>query len=123
MKNPNVEPKYVKPLKKICMTIGQLPSSYLETMSYYEMLVWFVEFLRNQVIPALDNNAEAVRELQQLYVELKDYVDNYFKYDNIKDIINKIINQAIEDGTLYVGMNYISEEERLNIVLTREGDE
>ena len=98
MNNPNVEPKYVKPLKKICMTIGQLPSSYLETMSYYEMLVWFVEFLRNQVIPALDNNAEAVRELQQLYIELKDYVDNYFDNLDVQEEINNKIDEMVESG-------------------------
>lgn len=100
MKNPNVEPKYVKPLKRICMTIGQLPSSYLETMSYYEMLVWFVEFLRNQVIPALDNNAEAVRELQQLYVELKDYVDNYFNNLDVQEEINNKLDEMLENGEL-----------------------
>ena len=58
---PEIKVGYVTPLKKICMTIGELPSSYLETMTYYEMLVWFTEFLRNKVIPTVDNNAEAVQ--------------------------------------------------------------
>ena len=44
--------------------------SNLETMSYYEMLVWFTEFMKNQMIPALNTNAEAVQELQTLYEEL-----------------------------------------------------
>ena len=41
---PDTKVDYVSPLKKICMTIGQLPTSYIETMSYYEMLIWFIEF-------------------------------------------------------------------------------
>ena len=69
----DIDVQYVSPLKKICMTIGELPTSYLETMSYYEMLVWFTEFLKNQVIPTVNNNAEAVQELQSLYEELRTY--------------------------------------------------
>lgn len=91
---------YVTPLKKICMTIGELPSSYLETMSYYEMLVWFTEFLKNQVIPTVNNNAEAVQELQTLYEDLKTYVDNYFDNLDIQTEINKKIDELVEDGTI-----------------------
>ena len=53
----------VLPLKKICMTIGEIPTSYLETMTYYEMLVWFIEYLKNNIIPTINNNAEAVQEV------------------------------------------------------------
>ena len=100
MNNPNVEPKYVEPFKKICMTIGELPTAYLETMSYYEMLVWFVEFLKNKVIPTVNQNAEAVQELQQLYVELKNYVDNYFESTDFQAMVNEKIDEMVEDGTL-----------------------
>lgn len=100
MNNPNINPKTINPLKRMCMTIGQLPSSYLETMSYYEMLVWFVEFLKNQIIPTLNNNAEAVRELQQLYIELKEYVDNYFDSTDFQSMVNQKIDEMAESGEL-----------------------
>ena len=57
----------VTPLKKICMTIGELPTSYLETMTYYEMLVWFTNYLRDNIIPVVNNNGEATHELQVLF--------------------------------------------------------
>ena len=96
---PSIKPTYIPPLKKICMTIGQLPSSYLETMSYYEMLVWFVEYLRNTIIPTIDNNSEAVTELQNLFVELENYVNNYFD-NNFPELIDEKIDELVEDGTI-----------------------
>ena len=64
--------------KRFCMTIGELPTSYLETMTYYEMLVWFTEYMKNTIIPTINNNGLAVQELQDKYIELKSYVDDYF---------------------------------------------
>ena len=107
----DIDVKYVSPLKKICMTIGELPASYLETMSYYEMLIWFVEFLKNQVIPTVNNNAEAVQELQSLYEELRQYVNNYFDNLDVQEEINNKLDEYLEDGTLqrlidnFIGFN------------------
>ena len=104
----NVNVQYVSPLKKILMTIGELPSSYLETMSYYEMLVWFTEFLRNQVIPTVNNNAEAVQELQTLYEELREYVNNYFDNLDVQEEINNKLEEMTEDGSLtQIIKNYV----------------
>lgn len=112
----------VEPLKKICMTIGELPSSYLETMTYYEMLIWFTNYLRDTIIPTVNNNAEAVEELQLLFIKLQQYVNDFFTYDNLKDVINEIITDAIQSGLLYLALDYIPEEERLNIIITEEGE-
>ena len=73
--NDNLKPvATLPPFRRLCMTIGELPTSYLETMTYYEMLVWFTEYMRNTVIPTINNNGEAVSELQTLYIELKEPV-------------------------------------------------
>ena len=90
----------VTPLKKICMTIGELPTSYLETMTYYEMLIWFINYLRDSIIPAVNNNAEAVRELQGLFVELQTYVNDYFDNLDVQEEINNKLDQMLEDGVL-----------------------
>lgn len=111
--NENItkNPQYLSPLKKICMTIGELPSSYLETMSYYEMLVWFINYLQNTVIPAVNNNAEALQEVQGLYTDLKEYVETDFFNDakeyidtaienlDVQEEINNKLDQMIDDGT------------------------
>ena len=54
------------PFKHFIMTVGEIPTSYLETMTYYEMLVWFTNYLGKKVIPAVNENGEAVTELQNL---------------------------------------------------------
>ena len=108
----------VIPLKKICMTIGELPTSYLETMTYYEMLVWFIEYLKNNIIPTINNNASAVQEVQsvvlslQSYIndykdsidsdveELEEYMNNYFENLDVQEEINNKLDQMLEDGVL-----------------------
>ena len=88
----------VSPLKKICMTIGELPTSYLESMTYYEMLLWFTNYLRDVIIPTVNNNAEAVVELQELFVKLQNYVNDYFDNLDVQDEINNKIDEMVESG-------------------------
>lgn len=88
------------PFKKFCMTIGELPSSYIETMTYYEMLVWFCNYLGKTVIPTIDNNAEAVIELQNLFIELQTYVNDYFDNLDVQEEINNKLDDMVEQGTL-----------------------
>ena len=95
-----IRPQVISPLKKICMTIGELPTSYLETMTYYEMLVWFTNYLRDTVIPVVNNNGEAVTELQNLFVELQTYVNDYFDNLDVQEEINNKLDDMLEDGTL-----------------------
>ena len=89
----------VPPIKRICMTIGQLPTSYLETMSYYEMLVWFVNYLRDDIIPVVNANGAATEELQHLFVDLQNYVNNYFDNLDVQEEINNKLDDMITDGT------------------------
>ena len=86
--------------KRFCMTIGELPTSYLETMTYYEMLVWFTEYMKNTIIPTINNNGLAVEELQDKYIELKSYVDNYFTNLDVQQEINNKLDEMAESGLL-----------------------
>lgn len=89
-----------QPFRKLVTTIGELPSAFIESMSYYEMLAWLVNWLENTVIPTVNNNAEAVEELQGLFVELKTFVDNYFDNLDVQEEINNKLDDMSEDGTL-----------------------
>ena len=90
----------IEPFRKFCMTIGELPTSYLETMTYYEMLVWFTKFLGETVIPTVNNNGEAVSELQTKYIELKNYIDTYFDNLDLQEEVNNKLDEMVEQGTL-----------------------
>ena len=87
------EVETLKPFTKFLMTLGQLPSSYLISMTYEEQLLWFCNFLQNQVIPTVNNNAEAVIELQQ-------YISNYFNNLDVQEEINNKLDDMVEAGTL-----------------------
>ena len=90
----------LKPFPKFCYTIGMIPTSYKESLTYEEQLWWFCDFLQNTVIPTVNNNGQAVEELQNLYIELKSYVDNYFNNLNVQEEINNKLDSMVADGTL-----------------------
>ena len=90
----------LKPFGRFIMTIGQLPASYLVSMTYEEQLLWFCNYLQNTVIPTVNNNAEAVEELQNLFIELKSYVDNYFENLDVQEEINNKLDEMAESGEL-----------------------
>jgi hypothetical protein len=85
--------KTIRPFKNLCVSIGNLPTSYFESMSYYECLTFLVKFLENQVIPVVNNNSEVVKELQ-------DYVEHYFDNLDVQDEINTKLDEMAESGEL-----------------------
>lgn len=88
------------PFRHLCVTIGELPSAFIESMSYYELLAWFVNYLENTVIPAVNANGEATAELQELFVELQTFVDEYFDNLDVQEEINNKLDAMAEAGTL-----------------------
>ncbi len=94
------EIKNLKPFPKFCCSIGYIPTSYKISMTYEEQLLWLCDFLENTVIPTVNQNGQAVEELQNLYVELKQYVDDYFSNLDIQTEINNKLDEMAEAGTL-----------------------
>lgn len=113
--SPEININTLKPFTRFCCSIGIIPASYLVAMSYEEQLLWLCDFLENTLIPTVNNNGEAVAELQGLYIELKNYVDNYFKNLDVQEEINNKLDQMVQDGTLQV---IIDQFLKLNSVLT-----
>ena len=79
-------------INKFCYTIGMLPTSYKQSLTYEEQLIAIGHYLETTVYPAINNNATALAELQQLFVALHDYVNNYF--DNL-DVQEEIMIEII----------------------------
>lgn len=88
------------PFKKMCVTIGNLPTSFVESMSYYEALCWMYNYLDKTVIPAINTEGEAITELQAAFTTLKTYVDNYFENLDVQEEINNKLDAMAEAGTL-----------------------
>ena len=85
---------------KFCVSIAHFPENFINSMSNAELLYWLCNYLENVVIPAINQNGESVEELQNLYVELKNYVDNYFNNLDVQEEINNKLNNMLQDGTL-----------------------
>lgn len=77
----------VEGLKKLCVTIGNLPSSYVDSMSYYECLMWLCNYIEKTIVPAVNENAEALEELR-VYVE---------QYLTDMDLVKKQIYEIFDD--------------------------
>ena len=88
------------PFKHLVMTIGELPTTFVESMSYYEALAWLVNYMEKTLLPAVNENAEATKELQEAFIILKDYVDNYLDNLDLQEDINNKLDEMAEDGTL-----------------------
>ena len=121
MENENLKPvQELTPFTKMIMTIGVLPTSFYSSMSYYESMVWLYEYLKNQVIPTVNNNAEAVEELQTAFITLKTWIEEYFDNLDVQEEINNKLDAMALDGTLtnlikaYVDPIYQAYETEIN---------
>lgn len=102
--NNNLKPiETLRPFTRFLCTIGELPTSYLVSMTYEEQLIWFCNYLEKTVIPTINNNAEAVEELKNLVLELQHYLDNL----DLQDEVDNKLDEMAEDGTL---ANLINQE-------------
>lgn len=87
----------VKPFRFWCQKV--LPLVYDESLSYYELLCKVVDYL-NRVIEDVNTLADDVEEFEQLFIELRNYVNNYFDNLDVQQEINHKLDEMAEDGTL-----------------------
>lgn len=106
MDNRNIGP--MSPFITFCQKV--IPLAYDESMSYYETLCALRDYV-GQMITAVNNNADAVSELQEKYIEfttnmtnlyneLKNYIDNYFNNLDVQTEINNKLDEMADSGEL-----------------------
>lgn len=102
MNNVNIiKPNYVQNvIDKFCYTIGMLPASYKVSLSYEEQILCIGNYLEQTIYPAINNNAAALAQLQNLFLDLKNYVENYFNNLDVQEEVNNKIDALIESGQL-----------------------
>lgn len=91
------------PFKHLVMSIGALPTSFVDSMSYYECMAWLVAYIRDNVVPACNNNAEAIKEIQKWIetLDLQDEVDH--KLDEMAESgeLAEIISQYLNSTAIF----------------------
>ena len=90
----------LRPFSRFCVRIGAVPPSIIKSLSYEEQLIRLVKFLKEQVVPAIDDNADAIEELQTAMVQLENYVNNYFDNLDVQEEIDNKLDQMVQDGTI-----------------------
>lgn len=108
-----------KNINKFIMTIGQIPTSYLVSMTYEEQLLWLCNFLEKEIVPAITETTELVHQI-------KEYVDKYLTdVDEIKEQITQIFNdifllqQATEQNTQNISYLNTKLNDEVNALRTK----
>lgn len=98
----------LQPVTRTLMTIGALPTSYLISMTYEEQLLWLQNYLIQTVIPAINNNAEATKEVQDIVMALQDYINTQFSELNLQEYIDNKLDEMLESGVFEnILMDYV----------------
>lgn len=85
-----------------CLTIGQLPTSYRESMSYEEQVLYLCNIIENDISPRLDEVIEIINNIDV------NFEDIYNKIDIINNEITEINNEynslkdQVETNTLNI---------------------
>lgn len=110
------------PLRRVCTTIGELPSAYTESMTYYEQVMWLTNYIAKTVIPAINNNAEMVEELKTLVLELEEYVAHFSegideKFEELTEELVSNINTRLELMTYYINTKYDELNDKIDNII------
>ena len=87
----------LKPFRFWCQKV--LPLVYDDSLSYYELLCKVVEYL-NKTMEDVETLNDDVTGLYNAYVQLQNYVNDYFSTLDVQQEINNKLDSMVEDGTL-----------------------
>lgn len=65
-----------EPFKRMVSTVGNLPTSFVDSMSYYEMLAWLCQYITETIIPKINEDSEEINKLQLDFIALKEEVES-----------------------------------------------
>lgn len=98
MNDELIDVSIAHPFPKFCYTIGMIPTTFKVSMTYEEQVMEIVRFIKEEVIPSVNSNALATKELQEKFVELVDYVNQYFENLDVQAEINAKLDQMVATG-------------------------
>lgn len=64
-----------EPFKRMVATVGNLPTSFVDSMSYYEMLAWLCQYVTDTLIPQINKNSEEINLIQDEFIALRQEVE------------------------------------------------
>lgn len=88
--------KYIPCFVKFCEAFGMIPTTFRMAMTYEEQVLWICKFLQETIIPALQNDSQAIEEIQNVI-------------NNIEQNVQEIVQQMADDGDLNEAINSVIE--------------
>ena len=89
--------KTLQPFRYWCQKV--LPLVYDDSLSYYELLCKVVDYL-NKTMEDVETLHGDVANLHTAYIELQNYVNNYFSTLDVQQEINNKLDNMASNGTL-----------------------
>lgn len=84
-------------LKLQRVSLGEIPTSYLKSMTYAEMLTWMCKYLDENVGAKLNEMIEQINDLDDGYTYLREYIDSeILELKNYVDSLVGDINEALD---------------------------
>lgn len=79
-----------KPFHHTHIGVGNLPSAYLDSLSYYEQLAFLTEYIVNTVIPKVNENITISNQLVTEFNEVKELVDK--AEEDVAELTQKVLD-------------------------------
>lgn len=78
---PTIKTLDKSPFKNVCFGVGNLPTTFVDSLSYWEALAKIIDCIENQLIPAINVDTEEINKLKIDFADLREFVE-----ESIKDI-------------------------------------
>ena len=75
--------------RHLIVSVGELPTTFVDSMSYYEMIAWLVQYIRTEVVPAINSQGEVIKEIQRWIESL-----------NLDQYVDAKLEEMLENGEL-----------------------
>lgn len=79
-------------------SIGELPTSYRESISYEEQILWLCNFIEKEILPSIEISQETVTEIQNAIESLKTELET--SLDDFEIQINQVKVYSDAQNTL-----------------------
>lgn len=95
-------------------SIGELPTSYRESISYEEQILWLCNFIEKEILPSIEISQETVEELKSAFDSLQKEVEKTFSdfevdINQVKvysDVQNELLKDLIENQIRILNLRF-----------------
>lgn len=104
----------ISDFRRFPKSIGELPTSYRESISYEEQILWLCNFIEKEILPSIDISQETVEELKTSFEALKTELENsvtnlQVDINDVKvysDVQNELLKDLIENQIRLLNLRF-----------------